>query len=48
MVCFGFEAGRPPHEEPEVALIGDPRFGLERWPMSHFNALWSGATLEIR
>ena len=28
-------------------VVGDPRYGLEEWPLSHFLALWGGTTLEI-
>lgn len=32
-------------EEPEVALIDDPRCGFERWGRSHFAALYAGQAL---
>lgn len=27
--------------------VGDPRFGRERWPREHFDALWSGRALVV-
>jgi hypothetical protein len=44
VVCYGFEPGRP-GEDVEVALIGDPRYGYERWGVTHFKALWTGQVL---
>lgn len=44
VVCYGLEPGRP-GEDVEVALIGDPRYGFERWGITHFRALWTGLAL---
>lgn len=46
VVWYGTERGRP-GEQPEVARIGDPRNGLERWGMNHFEALWTGLVLTV-
>jgi hypothetical protein len=47
VVFYGFAPGRP-GEESTVALIGDPRFGFERWGITHFRALWHGVALNLR
>lgn len=47
VVLRGIEPGRA-GEEAEVALIDDPRHGHERWSMSHFEVLWTGAIVEVR
>lgn len=46
VVLFGFAPGGP-GEDVEVALIGDPRLGFERWGLTHFRALWHGVALEL-
>lgn len=46
VVFYGFDAGRA-GEESQVALIGDPRLGFERWGLTHFRALWQGVALEV-
>lgn len=46
VVLFGFAPGGP-GEDAEVALIGDPRLGFERWGLTHFRALWHGVALEL-
>lgn len=31
----------------DTVELGDPRFGRERWPRAHFDALWSGRALVV-
>lgn len=47
VVFFGLESGKR-GEDVEVALIGDPRSGLERWGITHFNALWDHRLIAVR
>lgn len=46
IVIFGMIPATPAAPSPYV-LVGDPSYGLERWPLVHFIALWDGSTLEI-
>jgi len=47
VVWLGFDRGRA-REEDRVAVIADPRSGLERWGLSHFRVLWQGRYVEVR
>jgi hypothetical protein len=47
VVFFGLVPGKS-GEDVEVALIGDPRSGLERWGITHFKALWDHRLVAVR
>lgn len=47
VVCFGFGQDQNDQGSFEVAVIGDPNYGVERWSLDHFVYLWDGSTLEI-
>lgn len=47
VVCFGFARDTKDGVSYDVAIIGDPNFGMERWALSHFEVLWDGTTLEV-
>lgn len=46
VVFLGLEPGED-GEEQEVAVVGDPRTGLERWGITHFTALWDRRLIEV-
>ncbi len=48
VVFFGVEIDRDASGTPyEVAVIGDPTYGVERWVLDHFDALWDGTAVEV-
>ena len=47
VVCFGFGRDARDGNSWDVAVIGDPSYGVERWGLEHFAVLWDGTTLEI-
>ena len=47
VVCFGFATDTRDGRLVDVAVIGDPSYGVERWSLDHFEVLWDGTTLEV-
>jgi hypothetical protein len=47
VVCFGFGRDSRDGEARDVAVIGDPNYGVERWSLDHFEYLWDGTTVEV-
>lgn len=47
VVCFGFGSDSRDGKAWDVAVIGDPNYGVERWSLDHFKYLWDGTTLEV-
>jgi hypothetical protein len=47
VVCFGFDRDSRDGEAWDVAVIGDPNYGVERWSLDHFEYLWDGTTVEV-
>ncbi|MDF1663392.1 MAG: hypothetical protein P1V97_16595 [Planctomycetota bacterium] len=47
-VLFMGVADGKPGEDVEVVIIADPRIGVERWGITHFDALWDHRVLTIK